>query len=87
MKIVKVKKKRPPLESGLAEGDDGPAGLTHPPGDGQRLLLESLLCHDSADQTVQQGVAGWDGSSCQQHLHGNLVKKKGPKVFLIAAWY
>lgn len=78
----KVKRGRSPLESGLAEGDNRSAGLTHPLSDGQRLLLKSLFWYHLTDQTVQQSIMGWDGGSCEQHLHGNLVKKKEAKVFI-----
>ena len=67
------KNKQKPIERGLAEGNDGSAGLTHPPGDGQRLVLQSALRHHLTDEAMQQSIMGRDGTSREQHFHSNLV--------------
>ena len=61
------------MKGGLAEGYHGLASLADALGDGQCLLLQTLLRDHLADQAVEQGITGRDGGACEQHLHGNLV--------------
>ena len=63
-----------PVKGGLAEGYHGLASLADTLGDGQRLLLQTLLWDHPADQAVEQGITGRDRAACEQHLHGNLGK-------------